>query len=72
VNNHIATRRNFRADNPADNPAAIASYSKQIANTIKSYKASNNNIHLNQDHLHPHLPILCFSFTTSKQKGMVE
>ena len=38
-------RRNFLADNPA----AIASYNKQISSTIKSYKVSNNNIHLNQD-----------------------
>jgi hypothetical protein len=31
------------------NPAATASYNQQIADTINSYKASNNNIHLHQE-----------------------
>ena len=40
-----ATRRNFLSANPA----ATASYNQQIADTINSYKASNNNIHLHQE-----------------------
>jgi hypothetical protein len=38
-----ATQRNFLSANP---PAATASNNQQIADTINSYKASNNNIHL--------------------------
>ena len=40
-----AIRRNFLSANPA----ATASYNQQIADTINSYKASNNNIHLHQE-----------------------